>query len=142
MSTAKSGDTVRVAYEGTLSDGTVFDKSKEGNDLEFTLGQKQVIAGFENAIEGMNVGETKKTTIPADAAYGPYNDEAIVQVTRSQLPEGLEPEVGMQLRAQGPEGQPLMVSIKEFDANSVTLDANHPLAGKDLTFDITLNEIK
>jgi len=141
MSKAAEGSTVKVAYVGKLKDGTVFDQSQEGQDLQVTIGSKEVIPGFENAITGMEPGEKKTVTIEADQAYGPRHEEAVVEVSRSQLPDNLEPSVGQRLRAQSENGQPVIVTITKLSDTTVTLDANHPLAGQDLTFDITLNDI-
>jgi peptidylprolyl isomerase len=138
---AKSGDTVKVDYTGTLSDGTVFDTSIDREPLEFTLGANQVIEGFENAVIGMKVGESKTVTIPADEAYGQYRDDLIFSVDRSELPEDLEPQVGQQLQATNTDGSTTIVTIIEVGEETVTIDANYPLAGEDLTFEITLVEI-
>jgi FKBP-type peptidyl-prolyl cis-trans isomerase 2 len=138
---AKSGDTVKVDYTGKLSDGTVFDSSIGKQPLEFTLGAKQVIVGFENAVIGMKVGESKTVTIPVDEAYGRYRDDLVFTVNRSELPEGLEPQVGQQLTATNTDGSTTIVTIIEVSEETVTIDANHTLAGKDLTFEITLVEI-
>lgn len=141
MSKAKEGDTVKVTYIGTLQDGKVFDQSKEGDSLEFTIGNQQLIPGFEQAVVDMEVGETKKATIPPDQAYGVYSEEDVVEVTRSRLPDNLEPKIGMQLEAQNRNGDPVTVTITALTDNTVTLDANHPLVDKELTFEITLKEI-
>ena len=141
MAKPQIGDTVKVNYTGTLDDGTVFDKSKEDAPLQFTIGKQQLIPGFEQAVIDIEVGETKKVTIPAEQAYGEHNKEAIVEVTRSRLPDDLDPKIGQQLKVQDKEGSPLIVIITDLTDNTVTLDANHPLAGKDLTFEITLVEI-
>ena len=139
---AKDGDTVKVHYTGSLEDGTVFDTSLEREPLEFTLGQGQLIPGFEQAVIGMKIGESKTVTIPAEQAYGPYNNELISVIDRDNLPEGLDPEVGQQLQAQQPDGQTIIVTIIEVSETSITVDANHLLAGKDLTFEIELIEIQ
>ncbi len=138
----KSGDTVKVDYTGTLSDGTVFDTSIGKQPLEFTLGANQVIEGFENAVTGMKVGESKTVTIPADEAYGQHRDDLVFTVNRSELPESLEPQVGQQLTATNTDGSTTIVIIIEVGEDTVTIDANHTLVGKDLTFEITLVEIK
>jgi len=134
--TIKQGDTVKVHYTGTLPDGTVFDSSRERDPLEFTLGQGQLIPGFEAAVEGMKVGEAKKETFAPDMAYGPRRDELAFEVPRAQLPAELKPEVGQQLAMQQPSGQAVPVVVASVAEETVTLDANHPLAGKDLTFEI------
>ncbi len=138
MSQVKDGDTVKVHYTGTLEDGTVFDTSREREPMEFTLGQGQLIPGFEKAVLGMSVGESCNVNIPADEAYGPVRDEMHLQVPRDQFPEDMEPELGMQLQVGQAEGQGMVVVITEISDEQITLDANHPLAGKDLTFDIEL----
>jgi peptidylprolyl isomerase len=141
MAEAKDGDTVKVHYTGKFEDGTVFDSTDGREPLEFTLGNGQLIAGFEKALVGMNPGESKTSNIPQDEAYGPRNEEMKQVVERNQLPPDLDPQVGMQLQVKTPEDQTLIVSIAEVSDTHVTLDANHPLAGKDLNFDIQLVEI-
>lgn len=138
MANAKDGDRVTVHYTGTLEDGTVFDSSRDGDPLEFTLGENQVIPGFEKALVGMAVGETKKIIIPCEEAYGRYKDEHVGYVDRSHLPQGVDLEVGMILEARAPDGQVTKVRIKELTDESVVLDGNHPLAGFALTFDLEL----
>lgn len=140
MAQAKSGDTVRVHYTGTLEDGSVFDSSQGGDPLEFTLGGGQVIAGFEDAVTGMEPGESKRVTIPAAEAYGPRRDELMIEVGRQELPADMAPEVGQRLQMVQGE-QAVVVTIREVGEESVTLDANHPLAGEDLTFDLELVRI-
>jgi peptidylprolyl isomerase len=139
---AKQGDTVQVHYTGTLTDGTVFDSSAGGDPLEFQVGAGQVIAGFDEAVIGLAVGESRQTTIPAERAYGVYRDDLVFAVEPSQLPDGFAPEVGEQYQMTQPDGQAMVVSVREVTADGVTLDANHPLAGLDLTFDIQLVEIR
>lgn len=141
MTQATQGSTVKVHYTGTLSDGTVFDSSANREPLEFTLGAGQIIPGFEKAVEGLSPGEKTTTTIPSDQAYGPHNPEAVIQVEKSQLPEGLNPEVGQQLQMQRQDGQPIPVRVTGVQDASITIDANHPLAGKDLKFEIELVEV-
>ena len=139
---AKYGDTVQVHYTGKLTDGTVFDSSVEREPLEFTLGAGQVILGFEKAVLGMKVGEKKTVTIPVDEAYGPRRDEQIAELPREKLPSDMTPEVGQQLGIKQPDGRTAIVTITNVsDNNTVTIDANHPLAGKDLTFEIELVKI-
>lgn len=133
---AKAGDTVRVHYTGKLADGTVFDTSIGSEPYEFTQGQGQTISGFEQAVIGMKVGESKTVTIPVDEAYGPRQDDLIVEIGRDRLSPDIEPEIGMQL--QGGQG---VVTIIKVSETTVTVDANHPLAGQDLTFSIELIEI-
>ena len=141
MSKAQLGDTVKVMYIGSLNDGTVFDQSKEDAPIQFTLGKQQLLPGFELAVIDMEVGETKKITIPAQEAYGEHLEDSVVEVTRSRLPDNLEPKIGQRLEVQDKDGNPLVVTITNLTENMATLDANHSLAGKDLTFEITLSEI-
>lgn len=141
MAQAKEGDTVKVHYRGTLSDDTEFDSSRGGEPLAFTIGQNMVIPGFENGVLGMNVGESKKVSIPADEAYGPYNNELIAIVPRSQVPPELELEVGMPLQVRSAEGQIARAMVRDLTETEITLDLNHPLAGQDLIFEIELIEI-
>lgn len=138
MSQAKSGDTVKIHYTGTLEDGTQFDSSQGRDPLEFELGSGQVIPGFEKAVDGMAVGEEKSVTIDSADAYGDHNPQMVQEVPKSALPENLEPQEGMALQAQGQDGQPINLTVTEVGENSITVDANHPLAGKDLKFDIEL----
>ncbi len=146
MSKAKSGDTVKIHYTGKLADGMEFDTSKGNEPLSFTLGKGEVIPGFESAVEGLAVGDSHTVEISADQAYGPHRDEMVIEAKRSEMPEGLELKVGRQLEgrsdAEG-EGEPQRVifTITGVTDDQVILDANHPLAGKDLTFDIELVEI-
>ncbi|MBL1176227.1 FKBP-type peptidyl-prolyl cis-trans isomerase [Pantanalinema sp. GBBB05] len=142
MTTAKQGDTVKVHYTGKLEDGTVFDSSSDRDPLEFTLGTGMIIPGFEQAVLGMSPGESKTQVIAPDMAYGPYLQEMVVVVDRAQIPDEIEPEVGQQLHIQHDStGQLIPVVITDVSGSAVTLDANHPLAGEDLTFDIQLVEI-
>jgi peptidylprolyl isomerase len=135
---AKAGDTVQVHYTGKFDDGSVFDSSAGREPLEFTVGSGQVIPGFEQAVEGMAVGQTKTVTIPAAEAYGDRVAEAVLQVPREQLPPDLEPEVGQQLVMQSRDGRQIPIVVVEVTEDSITIDANHPLAGRDLTFEIEL----
>ncbi|MGA7677554.1 MAG: peptidylprolyl isomerase [Dehalococcoidia bacterium] len=139
---AKNGDTVQVNYTLKLADGTVIESSAGREPLEFTLGAGQVIPGFEKAVFGMKVGEKKTVTIPVDEAYGPRRDDLVGELPREKLPSGLTPEVGQQLVMTRPDGGKTMVTITGVSDNTVTIDANHPLAGKDLTFEIELVKIK
>jgi len=141
MAPAKNGDTVRVHYTGRLDDGTIFDTSAERDPLEFTIGEGRIIPGFEQAVVGMNLGETKTITLPADQAYGPHRKELVLVIDRTKFPPHLKPEVGQQLPIRQPNGRTTLVRVTDVSESSVTLDANHPLAGKDLTFDIRLVEI-
>jgi peptidylprolyl isomerase len=138
MSQVKNGDTVKVHYTGTLEDGTVFDSSLEREPLEFTLGEGQLIPGFEKTVLGMSVGESRTVTIPAEEAYGPYREEMVLEVPRTQLPADMQPQVGMQLQVGEEQGEGMLVQITQVTDAHITLDANHPLAGKDLTFNIQL----
>lgn len=138
MTQAKMGDTVKVHYTGTLEDGTQFDSSAGREPLSFTLGQGQVIPGFEEAIVGMSVGDNKTVTIPADEAYGPYQEEAVKELPRSAIPDHIELAEGLQLQASGPDGQVVLLTVIELNDDTVLLDANHPLAGEDLTFQLEL----
>ncbi|MEX2589421.1 MAG: peptidylprolyl isomerase [Chitinophagales bacterium] len=141
MSQATKGSKVKVHYTGKLTDETVFDSSRERAPLEFTVGAGQMIEGFDVAVDGMKVGESKEVTIPAEKAYGPRNEEAIINVPKTKLPEGLDAEVGMQLEASQQDGKKQLLVITEVKDEEVVLDANHPLAGKDLVFDIELVEV-
>lgn len=141
MSQAKAGDTVKIHYTGKLEDGTEFDSSKDRDPLEFTVGSGDVIPGFDDAVAGMAVGEEKSVNIEPEQAYGPRHDEMIQQVPKSALPEDLEPEEGMGLQAQGQDGQAINLTVTSVDEDTITVDANHPLAGKTLNFDIHLVEI-
>lgn len=138
MSQVKNGDTVKVHYTGTLADGTVFDSSLEREPLEFTLGEGQLIPGFEKTVLGMSAGESRTVIIPAEEAYGPYREEMVLEVPRTQLPPDMQPQVGMQLQVGEEQGEGMLVQITQVSDSNITLDANHPLAGKDLTFNIQL----
>ncbi len=137
MAQAQSGNTVRVHYTGTLDDGTVFDSSKGRDPIEFTVGGGQVIAGFDSAVTGMSEGESKKITIPAAQAYGERREELMLQVERTQFPADVEPQVGQQFQMSQGE-QNFVVNVAAVDGDNITLDANHPLAGQDLTFELEL----
>lgn len=140
MPAAKMGDTVRVHYTGKLDDGTVFDSSLDREPLEFTIGGRDIIPGFEDAVIGLSVGERKHVVIAPEDAYGMRRDENIIVVDRSQLPADLDPEPGMVVRGRTAHGSITFV-IAAVAGNEVTLDGNHPLAGERLTFDIQLVEI-
>ncbi|MBM3154364.1 MAG: peptidylprolyl isomerase [Chloroflexi bacterium] len=139
---AKNGDTVQVHYTGKLADGTAFDSSLGLEPLEFTLGAGQMIPGFEKAVRGMEVGEKKTVTIPAKDAYGIRNDNWVEEVPIEALPSGFEPEVGSQLQKIFSSGQARIYTVTKVTETTVILDANHHLAGKDLTFEIELVAIK
>ncbi|MFO7166785.1 MAG: peptidylprolyl isomerase [Chloroflexota bacterium] len=138
MTTAKTGDTVSVHYTGTLADGTVFDSSHGGEPLVFTIGAGQVIPGFEAAVAGMQLGETRTMTIPAGQAYGEYRDDLVFTVGRDQLPPNMTPAVGEHYQMRQSDGMEMIVTVQEVTPVEVTFDANHPLAGKDLTFSLEL----
>lgn len=138
MTQAKQGDMVKVHYTGKLDDGTVFDSSVDRDPLEFVLGEGQLIAGFEQAVLGMAPGESKTEKIPADEAYGPHREEMVVEVERQQLPDNIPLDVGQQLQIQQAPNQIIPVVITAISESKVTLDANPPLAGKDLIFEIEL----
>ena len=141
MGNAKQGDTVKVHYTGKLENGTVFDTSRSRRPLQFTLGNGQVIAGFEQAVVGMNTGESKTTTVPVDQAYGPRRQDMIITMERSQLPTDLNPNVGQRLELTQMDNRSVLVTVTGISDTTLTLDANHPLAGKKLIFDIELVEI-
>jgi peptidylprolyl isomerase len=141
MSQAKPGDTVSIHYTGTLDDGTQFDSSSGRDPLEFTLGTGQVIPGFDKAVEGMAVGDSKSVNIPPEDAYGPRHDQMIQDVPKTALPDDLEPVEGMALQAQGQDGQVINLTLTAVSDDSITVDGNHPLAGQALNFDIELVDI-
>lgn len=138
MQQVKSGDTIQVHYHGKLTDGTTFDSSEGRNPLEFEVGSGMVIPGFDNGVTGMTVGEKRTIVIPADQAYGPRADEMIMEFPKAQFPPDLTPEVGMQLNMSNGSGQQFPVRIVEVKEEAVVLDANHPLAGETLHFDLEL----
>jgi peptidylprolyl isomerase len=142
MQQAKQGDTVHVHYRGTLEDGTVFDSSEGADPISFTIGAGEVIPGFEEMVTGMETGQKKTNTIAADDAYGPRRDELVFTVGRDQIPPGSDIEVGDVLQVGFPDGSSANVQVAAMTDDSVTLDANHPLAGRDLTFELELVEIK
>jgi peptidylprolyl isomerase len=141
MKQAQAGDTVRIHYSGTLNDGTQFDTSEGSDPLEFALGGGMVIAGFDKAVEGMAVGESKSVKIPPEEAYGPRHDQLVQEVPKSALPDDIAPAVGMQLQGKSADGQVMNLVVTEVGDAEITVDANHPLAGEELTFDIELVEI-
>ncbi|MDX1631729.1 MAG: peptidylprolyl isomerase [Thermoanaerobaculia bacterium] len=141
MSKATSGDTVRVHYTGTLSEGQEFDSSEGKDPLEFTLGESQVIPGFEKTVEGMEEGESRTTTVPPEEGYGQPREDLRIQMPRDQFPEEIDPEIGQELGLQQPDGRTVPVRVVDVAESEVTLDANHPLAGQNLTFEIELVEI-
>ncbi len=141
MKQARNGDRVKVHYTGMLEDGTVFDTSRNREALEVTLGSGTVIRGLEDALVGMAVGETKELAVASADAFGPRRDELVVQVEKEEFPPHIDPREGMALNLKGPEEQVVPAVITEVSEDSVTIDANHPLAGKNLTFFIELAEI-
>ena len=142
MIRAAKQDTVKVHYTGRLSDGTVFDQSPEDRPLHFIIGRQEVIAGFEEAVEGMYQGERKTVTIPCEKAYGISNPELLEQVDRSIIGSDVELQTGAQLEITNHDGSTLYVMVRNITEHQVTLDANHPLADRDLTFEIQLLEVK
>jgi peptidylprolyl isomerase len=141
MAQAKNGDTVTVHYTGKLDDGTVFDSSVNQDPLQFTLGEGLLIPGFEQVVLGMSAGESKTAKVSADQAYGPHREEMVVKIDRQEFPPHFQPEVGQQLQIPQSDGRTTRLVVTDVSEQKVTLDANHPLAGRDLTFDIHLLEI-
>lgn len=132
---------MKVHYIGKLDDGTVFDSSRERDPIEFTIDEGEVIPGFEDAVRGMEVGERRTVEVSPEKGYGPRHEDAIFEVQRDQMPDEIDPEVGMQLQVRGQDGRPFAARVAEVGDESLTLDANHPLAGETLTFDLELVEI-
>lgn len=141
MTAIKQGDTVRIHYTGTLLDGKVFDSSEGRDPLEFAVGSGQIIVGLDAALPGMEIGEKKRVEIACTDAYGPINPGMRQQIPREGIPDDIPLEPGTQLQMQTPDGQALPVTVVEVDEATVTLDANHPLAGQDLIFDIEIVSI-
>ena len=141
MPKAKQGDTVKVHYTGKLEDGTVFDSSLDREPLQFKIGEKAVIEGFEQMVSGMNPGDKKTQTIPAAQAYGHYSEELLLEIARQELPKDLDPQIGQILEGSKQDGERVAFKVKDVSEETVTLDANHPLAGKNLVFEIELVEI-
>ena len=141
MQQVKSGDTVKVHYHGRLTDGTTFDSSDGREPLEFKVGSGQVIKGFDEGVTGMAVGDKKTISIPPEEAYGPRQEEMVIEFPITNFPPDIKPEVGMTLNMHDENGQELPVVITAISEEAVTLDANHPLAGQDLIFNIELVEI-
>ena len=141
MTAIKDGDTVRIHYTGTLLDGKVFDSSEGLDPLEFAVGSGQIIKGLDAALPGMEIGEKKRVEIDCVEAYGPINPGMRQQIPREGIPDDIPLEPGTQLQMQTPDGQALPVTVVEVDEATVTLDANHPLAGQDLVFDIEIVSI-
>lgn len=141
MEQVKHGDSVKIHYTGKLGDGTAFSTSIGGEPIEFTIGLDQVIPGFEKAVIGMKPGEAKTAKVPADEAYGQHHKELVVEVARDELPNGFQPTLGQELELRQGDGSILSVMVTEVSPSGVMLDCNHPLAGKDLAFEIWLVEI-
>ncbi len=142
MSQARNGDTVQVHYTGRLKNGQVFANSRDGEPLELTIGSGGLIPGLENGIVGMEVGETRAITVAPEEAYGPRHEELLVHVNKSEFPEDLAPAIGEQLQIRQTGGDPIRVTVADMDEDTITLDANHPLAGYTLTFNILLVAVK
>lgn len=141
MAAAQNGDRVKVHYTGKLNDGTVFDTSQQGDPIEFAIGSQMVISGFETAVVGMEPGDSKSFTVASGEAYGEHDPRLVQEVPRTELPPELEPQPGMRLTATGQDGREISLVVTEVNEQAVRLDANHPLAGEDLTFEIQLVEI-
>lgn len=141
MSKVKAGDMVSVHYHGKLTDGTTFDSSEGRDPLQFKVGEGQVIKGFDNALIDMEVGQKKTVNIPVDEAYGQPAQENFLEFQKSEFPEDIKPEIGAQLHLSDNQGNTFPVVITEVKPESVILDANHPLSGKELVFDIELVEV-
>jgi peptidylprolyl isomerase len=139
---AQQGDTVAVHYTGKLDSGEIFDSSEGRDPLEFTVGSGQVIPGFDQAVDGLEIGESREVRIEPDDAYGQPREDLVVDVDRDQFPSGAEPEVGQQVQVQVAPGQNRVATIAGVEDASITLDLNHPLAGKPLTFEVELVEIR
>jgi peptidylprolyl isomerase len=139
---ARDGDTVYVHYTGTLDDGSVFDSSRERGPLEFVLGAGNMISGFENAVRGMKVGDSKTVTLAPGEAYGEYREDLVMTFSREKMPEGMEVELGQQLTLQSNTGVFITATVIDISEENITVDANHRLAGKTLTFEIELMKIK
>ena len=141
MAQARTGDHVKLNYTGKLDDGTVFATSAETNPLEFTLGNRTMLQAIEEAVEGMETGETKTVYVPADEAFGPWREELVQEIPKDSLPEAIDLEIGERLWVDQPGADPLMVSVMDISDSTITLDANHPLAGEDLVFDLELVDV-
>ncbi|UCC60983.1 MAG: peptidylprolyl isomerase [Dehalococcoidia bacterium] len=141
MAQAKQGDTVNVHYTGRLDDDTIFETSQGHDPMQFTVGVDRLLPAFEETVIGMNPGESRTTKIPSAEAYGPYHEEMVIIIDRQRFPDNLNPEIGQELEVHQSDGQIVPVLVTDVSESSVTLDGNHPLAGKDLTFDIQLVEI-
>jgi len=142
MPQAEENKTVRVHYTGKLPDGTIFDSSRNDKPLEFQMGQGQVIAGLEEAVVGMSPGDKRTVTVPPEKAYGQRQEEMAISVSKDEFPNGLKPEVGQRIQVRTSGGQTVLLSVSDVTKTEVRLDANHPLAGKTLTFEIELLEVQ
>jgi peptidylprolyl isomerase len=138
MAEAKIGDRVKVHYTAKAENMVIFDSKQQVNPLEFKIGDGQIIPAFEIALIGMEAGDQKTINIQSDEAFGPYLNELITKVDKSQLPANLDLEIGQQLQIQQPDGQVLLVKVLDITEKDITFDANHPLAGKNITFNIDL----
>lgn len=141
MDNAKVGNKVKVHYKGKLDNGEVFDSSEGKNPLEFTIGENQVLKKFEDSVEGMKVGDSTSISIPAEEAYGKRQENLVVKVPKTNLPENLNPEIGMKLQTQTADGNVMVVKVVEVGEEDITIDANHELADENLNFDIELVDI-
>lgn len=142
MAPAQSGDTVKVHYTGTLDDGSIFDSSRVRDEpLEFTIGKRMLLPGFEDAVVGLDLNESRSVSLSAEDAYGPHDPSQIIEMPRNQVPTELDLDIGVRLQGQSPEGERVLFTIIDITDTGLMLDANHPLAGKPLTFDIELVEI-
>lgn len=142
MTRAQKGHTVAVHYTGKLADGTLFDSSREREPIQFVLGEPGIIPGFQDAVEGLQPGERVVRSIPAEQAYGDWRPELQVRVERSRLPEELSVKIGQHLQLSREDGREFTAKVSGIQDDSITIDANHPLAGKELTFDIELVSVK
>jgi peptidylprolyl isomerase len=141
MAQAKTGDNVKINLTGKLEDGSIFMRTTESEPLEFKLGEGKILPGIENAVEGMNIGEAKSFNVPPEQAFGQPREELIEKIGRDKFPNNIEPKVGQKLEVPQQQGQPMVVRVVDVSEQSVTLDANHPLAGRELAFDLELIEI-
>ena len=141
MSHLRSGDTVKVHYTARLDDGRVFDSSKERDPLQLTIGEGKPFPGFDEALTEMEPGEERTVTVPADRGFGPHRPELVLAVDRTKFPNHIQPQVGQQLQVRHEEGEVSVVTVADVSDEQVTLDANHPLAGRDLTLELQLVEV-
>jgi len=141
MVQAKAGDSVKINFKGKLEDGSVFANTAESEPLEFKLGEGKIIPGIEDAVKGMNVGESKSVKVPPEQAYGQRREELVEEVGRDKFPKDVEPKVGQKFEIPQQQGQPMVVTVIDVSELAVKLDGNHPLAGKDLTFDLELLDV-